>query len=148
MQTHDFFSRMIALNAVGPNVQPTGDAEDPGVRKVYVCGACDTSHPYEYQAEACCPVEVFEEYLCPACDEGWDTRHEAADCCAASGKGMQPMQCPVCMRSAESFEIATDCCLHTHPTISAAGRERIAQAVEEGMPWQEAVEKAAAELLH
>ena len=32
-----------------------------------------------------------------------------------------------------------DCCLHTHPTMTALGRWRVAELVESGTPWAEAI---------
>lgn len=138
MNSHGFFSRMIALNAAGPNVM-AGSVEVGEIRRMYICGACDKAHPYEHEAESCCPIEIYVEYQCPVCKEGWGNKAEAADCCG--NKAQSPMQCPVCMRGADSFEAATECCLHTHPTMTALGRQRVAERVERGMSWADAVKE-------
>lgn len=137
MTSHDFFTRMIALNAVGPNLQ-----ESPGAKEVcelYICSVCDAVHNYRREAENCCPVEVHARYQCPTCEEQWGERDEAVTCCTNASQSPSPMQCPVCMEGAESFAIAADCCLHTHPTMTAAGRERVAKEVEGGSTWLEAI---------
>lgn len=138
MASADFFTRLVALNAVGPNVLDRGGAHsDSEVTKRWVCGGCEADHSSRFDAEECCRPEVYTQYKCPGCDELYDTEPEAKTCC---GNG-RPMQCPVCMREAESFEIAADCCLHTHPTMTALGRWRVAELVEAGMPWAEAIEQ-------
>ena len=142
MQTHDFFSRMVALNAAGPNLRATSPGEDdPSVNLVYVCSMCDSRHDSEWFAKRCCPPEVLERYVCPVCDGVHSEKADAEDCCGSAGSGArQPMQCPLCLQGADSFEIAADCCLHTHPTMTALGRWRVAELVEGGTPWAEAIE--------
>lgn len=138
MASPEFFSRLVALNALGPNVQSTSPP-DGKVAKAYVCGNCDEVHDDYYSAEACCQPEVFTEYLCPACSRTHGKESGALACCSNSGSTRQPKQCPVCMRDADSYEIAADCCLHTHPTMTALGRWRVAEQVENGTPWPEAI---------
>ena len=77
-------------------------------------------------------------HKCPACDDPWGEIQDAEACCEGSVAG-QPMQCPICLKGAESFEDAADCCLHVHPTMTALGRQRVAQAVAGGIPWPDAV---------
>ena len=137
MASADFFTRLVALNSIGPNV--LRPAAPGGVNKVYICGNCDTIHNEYFAAQTCCTPEVFTEYQCPACQETYGDAASAADCCGKAGSGAQPMQCPICMRGAESFEMAADCCLHTHPTMTALGRWRVAEMVEAGTPWAEAI---------
>lgn len=136
----DFFSRLITAQVQGPNMlKPDGDKE-AGCTKWYVCPVCEGRHKSECRAEDCCPREVEYFYACNICDTDHDTESEAAICCTSLGGGiLQPMQCPVCLRSADSYEIAADCCLHVHPTLTAYGRQRVADAVKGGMPWDEAL---------
>lgn len=138
MQTHDFFTRIIAANSVGPNMIPAGgscSSESP--RKVYICGSCDTSHDSHTAAEECCPPEVYSEYQCPVCSETHGELRDAETCCGKASA--QPIQCPVCLLKADSYEEAADCCLHTHPTMTAPGRWLTAAMVAQGMSWAEAV---------
>ncbi len=140
MASADFFTRLVALNAVGPNILDAGSTHSDGdVEKRWVCGGCESDHSSEFDAEECCRPEVYTQYKCPGCEELHDKETEAESCCGAVGVHGQPMQCPICMRGAESFEIAADCCLHTHPTMTAIGRQRVAELVEGGTPWAEAI---------
>ncbi len=77
-------------------------------------------------------------YTCLDCGECWSTAEDAEECCGCSDHG-HGMLCPICLRPADSFELAADCCLHTHPTMTAAGRELVAQAVASGTPWADAI---------
>lgn len=139
MQTHDFFTRMVALNCIGPNmVAGTGERSAEPPKKIYFCGACDASHDSYFEAEDCCKPEVYSEYACPACSNSYGEL-QAAEACCGRGPVSQPKQCPVCLGGAESYEDAADCCLHTHPTMTALGRQRIAEAVAAGAPWPEAL---------
>lgn len=140
MASADFFTRLVALNAVGPNILDAGSTHGDGdVEQRWVCGGCEADHSSRFDAEECCRPEVYTQYKCPDCDELHDKEQEAQSCCGGVGVHGQPMQCPVCMRGAESFEIAADCCLHTHPTMTALGRWRVAELVESGTPWAEAI---------
>jgi hypothetical protein len=140
MASADFFTRLVALNAVGPNVLDPGGAHgDSEVTQRWVCGNCEADYSDKYDAQACCPPDVFQQYKCPRCDALYDVKDEAASCCSPFGIKGQPMQCPVCMIGADSFEIAADCCLHTHPTMTALGRRRVAELVESGVTWAEAI---------
>lgn len=135
MQTHDFFTRVIAANCVGPNMKPSG-GDDKGCIVLYECPLCEEKHDDSWEAQRCCrPNEIFR---CAVCREDYEEEDEATACCPGVRTG-QPMQCPVCCKAAETFEIAADCCLHTHPTMTALGRERVAKAVEKGTPWNVAV---------
>lgn len=42
-------------------------------------------------------------------------------------------------RALRVLKDAADCCLHTHPTMTAFGRQRVAAAVASGASWIEAV---------
>lgn len=50
-------------------------------KRVWMCSVCETVHDNEYEAEECCPPEVWEMYQCPVCDETHDTEEEALECC-------------------------------------------------------------------
>lgn len=135
MQTHDFFTRMIALNCVGPNMLTVDKSETCII--VYECSGCGEEHDDESDAKNCCrPQEIFK---CSVCRQRHDYEDEAASCCPGAGANGQPMQCPVCLKGAEDFETAVDCCLAMHPTMTAFGRQRVAEAVSTGTPWPEAV---------
>lgn len=141
MASADFFTRLVALNAVGPNNLQPLTAEGPGgISMVYECQSCYTTHKWEDDAAACCPP--IKTWKCDACKDVHYDKSEAENCCpelVSPSDTAQPMQCPICMRAAESFEIAADCCLHTHPTMTALGRWRVAELVEAGTPWAEAI---------
>lgn len=134
MQTHDYFTRMIALNAAGPNLTRVAD----DVQEVFVCGSCNEAHDDEDSARECCPVRVLFRFRCNTCRAEHREEGEAKGCCSSIST-LEPMQCPVCLRDADSFEIAADCCLHTHPTMTAFGRSRVAELVKAGMPWTAAI---------
>jgi hypothetical protein len=133
----DFFSRMIATQQQGPNLK-AGSSEESCLI-LYVCPSCDDEHEDEDDARECCPRHIYEIYRCTVCRKKHQDEDEAI-ACHPGHVHAQPMQCPVCLESADSFQIAVDCCLHVHPTITAAGRARIATAVANGMPWPEAVQ--------
>lgn len=132
----DFFTRMITVNSLGPNMVPGTSIDGP--KKVYICGRCYETHDDEADAEECCPPQVLEEWECPTCQKSHVKLANAESCCGCA-RG-QPMQCPICLQMAESYEIAADCCLHTHPTMTLRGRQRVAEAVEKGTPWLDAVQ--------
>ncbi|WP_225784228.1 hypothetical protein [Xenophilus sp. Marseille-Q4582] len=134
MQTHDFFTRIIATNALGPNMIPATQE----ITEIYVCSMCDSEHEDEDSALECCPPEVYHRYKCPVCKTTHRREDDAEKCCPGAAAG-QPRQCPVCCEGAESYEDAADCCLHTHPTMSALGRQEVARLVESGTPWPDAV---------
>lgn len=140
MASAEFFTRLVALNAIGPNILEAGSTYSDGdVEQRWVCGGCEADHSSRFDAEECCRPEVYTQYKCPGCEELHDNEQDAESCCGGVGVHGQPMQCPICMRGAESFEIAADCCLHTHPTMTAIGRQRVAELVERGTPWAEAI---------
>lgn len=131
----DFFTRLIATQAQGPNVSIP---KDDDCLVLYVCPSCDDEHEDEDDASECCPKHIEEIYRCSTCRKKHSDEDDATKCCPGNARG-QPMQCPICLKGADSFEIAADCCLHVHPTITAAGRARIAAAVANGIPWPQAV---------
>ena len=51
------------------------------VKKVWMCSVCESVHDEEWQAEECCPPEVWEMYQCPVCDEVFDDSEDAQACC-------------------------------------------------------------------
>lgn len=134
MQTHDFFTRIISTNCVGPNIATPGKAG--GTIESYACAACGEEHDDEDDAKSCCPPTVI--FKCRVCRSRYEDDDDAEDCCPGVENG-QALQCPVCLKRAESFLDAADCCLHTHPTMTAYGRQRVAEAVSKGTPWPEAV---------
>lgn len=139
--THpEFFSRLVTINSMGPNVN-SGDTASDDIERRWVCGNCDSDHGSEKAAEDCCQPDVYRMWKCPSCGDLHEVKGEAQECCSNGRLGAcgQPLQCPVCMRLADSFEEATDCCLHTHPTMTAYGRQCVARLVEGGMPWAEAI---------
>jgi rubrerythrin len=132
----DYFTRLAAINSVGPNVF-RGSGEK--IELVFICGRCNCEHDNEDDANDCCPPDVRERYKCPICRTNYRKEPEAEACCPGSTSIGPPMQCPICLQRAESFSDAADCCLHTHPTMTAVGRARAAEAVEAGTPWTEAI---------
>lgn len=141
MASADFFTRLVALNAVGPNnLRPPSSEGNGGVSMVYECPRCYATHDFESSAVECCPPS--QKWRCDSCQEVHYDEDEAENCCpelVSPAITYQPMQCPICMREADSFEVAADCCLHTHPTMTALGRWRVAELVESGTPWAEAI---------
>ena len=141
MASADFFTRLVAFNAVGPNkLQPPSSDGNSGVSMVYECPSCYATHDFESSAVECCPPS--QKWRCGICRKVHSDEDEAENCCpelVSPAVTYQPMQCPICMRAADSFEIAADCCLHTHPTMTALGRWRVAELVESGTPWAEAI---------
>lgn len=134
MRTHDFFTRVIAANCAGPNMKL--GSKTAGCLVLFKCPCCAEEYSESRDASGCCPPE--EIYRCPVCRKEHEIEREADACCPGVNSG-QPMQCPVCLKGADSFEQAADCCLHTHPTMTAPGRWRVAEAVAQGTPWPDAV---------
>lgn len=131
-----FFTRLAALNALSPNlVDPRGNHD---TAEVWVCSMCGTQHDDQSDAKDCCPPEVYRRYRCDNC-KSLHRAEEAANSCCPSTMDAQPMNCPICMRLAYSFQIAADCHLHTHPTMTSWGRSKVADDVEAGMPWADAI---------
>ncbi len=135
MASAGYFTRLARLNANGPNMLPTSDE---AAEAVWVCSMCDEEHADEGAARECCQPDVYERFRCCICRTLHRTEDAAADCHPQVGKH-QPMQCPICLAGAESFQEAADCCLHTHPTMTATGRERVAASVANGTTWPDAI---------
>lgn len=136
MTSAAYFTQIAALNALSPHADTSPPGEE--VAEVFVCSMCDAEHDDEQDAEDCCPPEVYRRYRCGVCRKLHRSEEGAEDCHPSAGRP-QPMQCPVCMQSAETFQIAADCHLHTHPTMTAWGRTKVADAVEAGTPWADAI---------
>lgn len=135
MQTHDFFTRLVALNCLGPNMQAS--RKDADCITAYECSSCGEEYDDEYEAKNCCrPQEI---YRCSVCREKHDDEEDAISCHPGAGVNGQPMQCPICLTAAEDFEQAANCCLPLHPTMTAWGRIRTAEMVAAGTPWPEAL---------
>lgn len=131
----DFFTRLIAAQTVGPNMQ--ANRKDADCITAYECNSCEEEFDDEYEAKNCCrPQEI---YRCSVCREKHEDEEDAISCHPGAGVNGQPMQCPICLQGAESFEDAADCCLHVHPTMTALGRQRVAAAVAAGSSWLDAV---------
>lgn len=130
----DHFTRLIARNSAAGHLTPAS-GESP--RMVFICDVCGMSHNTLDDAEHCCPNPTSEAYVCGVCNEEHDTAHEAMACC---GNGSD-LRCPVCLKYAESYEDAADCCLHLHPGLTHAARQLIAQDVESGDTWVDAVKR-------
>ncbi len=135
MQTHDFFTRLATLNTAGPNVD-TGPGTEP--EEVWVCSHCDTAHDDEDDARDCCRPDVYSRYRCTVCRAVHRREEEASACCPGVAHG-QPTQCPICLQGWDSYRDAADCHLHIHPSMTAGGRQRVAEDVERGMPWADAI---------
>jgi hypothetical protein len=83
------------------------------------------------------PVMV-EMWSCPKCRELHEAEDDAASCCAPSGGGTDhDTRCPVCSEEAADFRAAADCCLWKD--LAAPVRWRIADAVEAGATWTDAL---------
>ncbi|MFA9283738.1 hypothetical protein ACCQ08_03065 [Comamonas sp. SY3] len=134
MQNSDFFTRLILQNHLGPNMATPGNAG--GSIESYACAACGEEHIDQEDAKSCCPPSVI--FKCRVCRSRYEEEDDAEDCCPGVANG-QALQCPVCLKGADSFLVAADCCLHTHPTMTAYGRQLVAEAVSRGTPWPEAV---------
>lgn len=137
----DFFSRMIVLNAVGPNLADGEDAVS-NITATFECGDCGSLNTYHVDAAQCCHSTVRTKYLCPTCGVDCDNRKQALSCCWVRGANRASPQCPVCLKNAESFSTAAHCCLHTHPKMTEVIRENIAISVTNGASWIEAFYEA------
>lgn len=102
--------------------QPNAERRVNSAKEVsaYRCPVCTSLHADEYDAERCCPFE----------SDGAKGVHdqEAAQ------------HCPVCQAQHRTEREAVDCCLWRD--IDAPTRWRIADAVEAGATWVEAIEAA------
>ena len=131
---HDFFTRIITTNVLGPNMVTSSNGGDFIV--AYECGSCGEEHDDEDDASSCCPPK--EIFRCAVCRKRHSSEESAVDC-HPGAEHAQPMQCPVCLKRAETFEDAADCCLPSHPTMTSFGRQRVAEAVASGTSWIDAV---------
>lgn len=84
-------------------------------------------------------VEVVTMYRCTVCETKHYSRDEAEDCCAPSGLHDQEgfVNCPICGAGHPDHRHAVDCCLWKD--IDAPTRWKIADAVELGATWEEAI---------
>ena len=90
-------------------------------------------------------IESVMCWRCKECSEVHECKDDALDCCPpleASGKHDQdpPILCPVCGADHAEHRLAVDCCLWRD--IDAPTRWRIADAVEAGADWAEAIQAA------
>jgi hypothetical protein len=78
-------------------------------------------------------------YRCDTCDELHDDEDEAQDCRAEEDESSdrESDDCPVCGAESYDYRAATDCCLWKD--LDAPKRWAIADAVEAGATWQEAI---------
>lgn len=135
MASAGYFTRLAQINEDGPNMPRTPvETAEP----VWVCSICKTGHVDEIEARECCKPEVYSRWRCVICRRFHRVREDAEDC-HATRETTQPVQCPICLSKAETFLDAAHCCLHTHPTMTAAGRERVAAAVAAGLSWPAAI---------
>lgn len=83
-------------------------------------------------------IETVTYYVCPVCDEKHDYRSEAAECCGEDDEhSEEASSCPVCGNRYGEPHVAADCCLWKD--LDAPSRWRIADAVEAGATWAEAL---------
>ena len=117
---------------------PDGANADDYIR--YVCHGCDKLHESEDSAAECCPPDIEAVWVHPDSGERFfdaDALREALDCPA---QGDTP--CPVCHSKCKDTHDAANCCLWKD--LDVAARFRIAQAVDAGAEWGEAIAKEAA----
>lgn len=146
MQTHDYFTRLVALNEVGPNMGQLDkdDDDDDGDQSSnvvwYECRGCLMEYDNDDEATECCPPR--EVFRCSVCDKKHDKKEEAKDCCPkpTAATGCAPMRCPICLQHAESYEEAADCCLHTNPALVWDWRDRIVASLNSGASWSESLQ--------
>lgn len=132
----DFFSKLIATQACGPNMR---FPDEGGCITAYERPVCSDEHDDEDDARECCPREPSAIYRCAICRTTHCDEEDAEGCCTSIAMHAQPMQCPICLQAADSFQVAVDCCMHVHPTMTAYGRERVANSLANGVSWTEAV---------
>lgn len=89
-------------------------------------------------------VEEVTMYRCPVCLDLHEWESDAEECCEENltTEGAVATDCPVCGEQYNSHRDAADCCLWKD--IDALTRWRIADAVESGKSWQEAIHEAGA----
>lgn len=114
--------------------------------KRYVCGTCDEVHKTEYDAEQCCPPEIYDRYVDDATGEEYACASDLAAAIAAgiagriSGSPTVPSTvCPVCGSSTTSPHEAVECCLWKE--FAAPARWAIATALDGGSTWTEELAK-------
>lgn len=89
---------------------------------------------------------AIECWKCPHCDDVYDDEDDAEECCLTpqsaneddDGDCTPDANCPVCTNYAGSIHEAASCCLWKD--FDMATRHRIADAVELGSTWIEAIE--------
>lgn len=133
MQTTDFFSRMVRINELGPNMPSSAGGN---AMSVWFCSSCKKDYETQRGADECCgSFNSSIEYFCVECNKQHASESGAKECCA---RATVPAVCPVCMSRAESHEDAIECCLHTHPALTKAGMDQILAGVKSGKSWSEA----------
>jgi hypothetical protein len=80
-------------------------------------------------------------YICPICGDEHEWEQEALDCC--QGKDAEEAdlrnKCPVCLTDHVDTHAAAHCCLWKD--LTWLQRYLIANCVEAGTPWPEAIER-------
>lgn len=76
-------------------------------------------------------------WLCPHCEDIHTTETSAEECCLPLA---QIHECPICESEAGSVHEEASCCLWKD--FDMATRHRIADSVEAGSTWREAIEAA------
>lgn len=112
--------------------------------EVWGCTGCGAIFETKEGAQACdlCPQgtqpgEPLEEirWECPDCSERHEDEDAVVDCCKAERDHI--ISCPVCGALADGYLDAADCCLWKD--LDMATRYRIADAVEAGSTWADAL---------
>lgn len=80
-------------------------------------------------------------YICPICGDQHDWEDDALDCCQDEEEQDLNLRtkCPVCLTDHDDTHNAAHCCLWKD--LTWLQRHLIANCVEAGTPWPEAIER-------
>lgn len=135
MQTVDFFSRMIRMNELGPNMPPIKECR---IEPMWFCSSCQKDYLNSRGAEECCHTYKSNlEYICFGCDTTHESEISAKNCCS---KAFAPPICPICLERGDSHEDAVECCLPISLGANIFERQKILSSIKDGKLWSEAIE--------
>lgn len=84
-------------------------------------------------------IECVLMYLCPGCGEPHHCKSDAENCCdPEEDEDEDPIECPVCGSACDDHREAASCCLWKD--LDAPTRWKVADAVEAGVTWTEALQ--------
>ncbi len=106
-----------------------------GQSRRFKCPVCDDLHKRERDAESCCPRDADEVWVHPKSGEVFHSEESLHEYMLAEA---DESICPVCLNVCRDTHDAANCCLWKD--LDASARFRIANAVDAGKTWADALE--------